>query len=79
MLGRGRSAMIDDFTGVSLDDRQAPLKPAGKGHRELLAAFHAALKGDPGPPTWPGTSRATLLAAGVLTQSAAPFGSADLT
>jgi predicted dehydrogenase/threonine dehydrogenase-like Zn-dependent dehydrogenase len=47
VLGRGRSAVIDDFRAVTLDGSRTAMRAQDKGHRSLARAFHAAiLQGD---------------------------------
>lgn len=47
VLGRGRSIVVDDFNGLTVDDKEVRLAEPGKGHVANLAAFKASLLGDP--------------------------------
>ena len=67
VLGRGHTAVIDDFAAVTLDGKTARIRPKDKGHDGAAAAFRAAvLSGDRGDRSWLGSSRTTLLAAASL-------------
>jgi len=65
VLGGGHSATIDDYRSVTLDERGSPGSAAGKGHREAVAAFQAAVTGGRlGNPL--GSTRTTLEAGATL-------------
>lgn len=73
VLGRGRSAVIDDYRIVTLDSRSAGSVASGKGHAEVLSAFKQAL--DSGVPTTKplvASMRATVHAAQALLASGEP-------
>lgn len=46
VLGRGHSALIDDFNALQLDGKASKLAAPGKGHVENLARFQSILNGD---------------------------------
>lgn len=46
VLGRGHSALIDDFNALQLDGKASKLAAPGKGHVENLERFQAILNGD---------------------------------
>lgn len=46
VLGRGHSALIDDFNALHLDGKASKLAAPGKGHVENLERFQAILNGD---------------------------------
>jgi predicted dehydrogenase/threonine dehydrogenase-like Zn-dependent dehydrogenase len=48
VLGRGRSVVIDDFTKLSVDGKDAKLSVPGKGHSANLAKFRESLEGGSG-------------------------------
>lgn len=48
VVGRGRSAVVQDFSGVELDGRPVRLEGRDKGHKAMARAFRrAVLEGDP--------------------------------
>ena len=47
VIGRGQFAAIDDFRTVTLGTDKESMKGQDKGHRAQVAAFRAALRGDP--------------------------------
>ncbi|MGI8684867.1 MAG: bi-domain-containing oxidoreductase [Acidimicrobiales bacterium] len=55
VLGRGRSAVVDDFVAVTLDGDRRRLPRQDKGHAGLAAAFRRAVAG-----THPGATDTTL-------------------
>jgi hypothetical protein len=65
VLGRGRSVLIDDFARLAVDGKDVKLARQGKGHRENLEAFAAALNRESGTADLRATvaSTATALAA----------------
>jgi hypothetical protein len=68
VLGRGRSAVIDDFSGVTLDRETTTIRPKDKGADAIVRAFATACRGERPIETWPMTSSlATLRAAASLT------------
>lgn len=69
ILGGGRSATIDDYRSVTIDERLRSISTAGKGHREAVAAFHAAVSGRPVSDPLCST-RTTLKAAASVTHTA---------
>ncbi|MCU1486947.1 MAG: putative zinc-binding dehydrogenase [Actinomycetia bacterium] len=65
VLGRGRSAVVDDFRRVELDGRQVSSGRQDKGHQQAVGAFAAAVRGGAELPTDDllASMRATLWAA----------------
>jgi predicted dehydrogenase/threonine dehydrogenase-like Zn-dependent dehydrogenase len=64
VLGRGRTAVIDDFRAVELDGRRQRLRGQDKGHAAVLRAFReAARTGDPTLTDAALTTTAAMLAA----------------
>lgn len=43
VLGRGHTVVIDDFSKLTIDGKQVPLKAEGKGHVANLQAFRSAV------------------------------------
>jgi hypothetical protein len=74
VLGRGHTAVIDDFTVLTIDKKSVWSGSQDKGHGELMRRFHAAVQagGDQGVTTAFLHSTATTLAAAasLLTGSA---------
>lgn len=73
VLGRGHTAVIDDFSAVVLDGSESRVRPKDKGHERAAAAFHRAVAlGERRPETWSGSSRTTLEAAASLLGHTSP-------
>lgn len=65
VLGRDRSAVIEDFGRLSLDEKRVALNHPGKGHSEQVKALRAAIEGKFHPASSAlASTRATILAAG---------------
>jgi hypothetical protein len=45
VLGRGHTAVIDDFRSLALDGKDVKLDEAGKGHAAGLARFREVIEG----------------------------------
>jgi hypothetical protein len=65
-LGRGRSAVIDDFTAVTLDGRPTTARRFDKGHRAEVEAFRRALSTGRSVPSGLRSTRTALEAAAAL-------------
>lgn len=64
VLGRGRSAVIEDFGRLSLDEKRVALNHPGKGHTEQVRALRAAIESEFHPASSAlASTRATILAA----------------
>ncbi|MGH9179904.1 MAG: bi-domain-containing oxidoreductase [Acidimicrobiales bacterium] len=77
VLGRGHTAVVDDFVSVTLDRRATRLPRQDKGHAALAAAFRRAVAGEGGEGVdataqMLASSRTTLVAAGTLGSAGGP-------
>ena len=63
LVGRGHTAVIDDFNRVIFDEVFIPMKTRGKGHVEAVRAFRRILFGSNQIPVDPLTTTLTTLAA----------------
>ncbi|MBW3615603.1 MAG: bi-domain-containing oxidoreductase [Actinobacteria bacterium] len=75
VLGRGHTALLNDFTRLEVDGRSIWSGPQDKGHRALLQRFHSAVNDGAGDAelteAFLGSSAATIAAAGSLLTGAA--------
>jgi predicted dehydrogenase len=71
VLGRNRSALVDDYRSVTLDGHRTSLRSQDKGHRALLRAFRAAVRAHDtsANDVFVASTRATLRAAQALSGS----------
>ena len=63
VLGRGRTAVIDDFRSLALDGRSVPVKVRGKGHEAAVRTFRGLVSTADTVQADPITSTSTTLAA----------------
>src|SRR5581483_752258 len=66
VIGRGHTAVIDDFNSIALDGRPAVKGEQDKGHVAEVKAFRAALAGTGRIPDFFATTRTTLTLASLL-------------